>query len=206
MWWIVDLRLGFRSAARRPGYFLLSLFTLALGVGIATVMFSVTESVLWKPLPLPDSERLVAITEYNPKTHPNDSSASTANFLEWRARARSFEGLAALAWSGRSHTLTGAGERVRSGSVSAGAFETLGVRLALGRGFTRQEENSSSRVAILSHDFWRSHFGGSANAIGQTFQLDRQPYTVIGVLPDSFRLEQVLGMAEPDLLDRKSVV
>ena len=194
-----ELRLGLRSLARTPGFFFLASLTLALGIGIAALMFSVTESVLWRPLPLPDPERLVLLLEFNPKTHPADASASAANFLDWRVQSRSFERVAAFSWSGQSHTLTGTGERVRSLAISSGAFETLGVRPALGRTFGYQEEGGSARTAILSHEFWRTHFDASPAAVGRTFQLDRQPYTVAGVLPSGFQLEAILGIAGPDL-------
>lgn len=171
---------------RARSFFFLASLTLALGIGIATLMFSVTESVLWRPLPLPDPERLVLLSEYNPKTHPNDASASAANYLDWRSGSHSFERFAAISWSGRSHTLTGSGERVRSLAISSSLFATLGVKPALGRTFSHQEESAGSQVAILSHEFWRTHFDASAEAVGRTFQLDRQTYTVAGVLPRVF--------------------
>lgn len=125
-----ELRLALRALARAPGFLLLSTLTLALGIGTTAALFSVAESVLWRPLPFPDSERLALLSTHNAKTRPSGSPVSAADFLDWRARAQSFQRLAALSYEGENHTLTGAGERVRSLAVSAGFFETLGVQPA----------------------------------------------------------------------------
>jgi putative ABC transport system permease protein len=191
-----ELRLGFRTLTRTPGFFLLALLTLALGIGATAALFSVTESVLWRPLPFPDSERLALLSEHNAKSRAGGRPASAANFLDWRDRARSFQRLGAVSYDGENHTLTGTGERARSLAVSAGFFETLGVQPALGRTFRREEESAHAQLALLTDDFWRAHFGGAADVVGRTFQLDRQPYTIVGVLPADFHLESV--MYSPD--------
>src|ERR1017187_3803971 len=113
---LTDLRLGLRFLARTPGYYALASITLALGIGVATLMFSITESVLWRPLPLPHSEQLVMVIEQEIGNPANNTGASAADFLDWRAGARSFTGLGAL-HSGADHTLTGTGERVRTQAV-----------------------------------------------------------------------------------------
>ena len=194
-----DLRLAFRTLTRTPGFLLLTVLTLALGIGAAAALFSVTESVLWRPLPFPDAERLALMSEHNAKSRPAGSPVSAGNFLEWRDSAQSFQGLAAISYDGENHTLTGAGERARSLSVSAGFFETLGVAPALGRTFRRDEETASARVALLTDDFWRAHFAGAPDAVGGTIQLDRQPYTIVGVLPADFHLESVMDGPDPQM-------
>ena len=199
MRFFTELRVGLRTLTRTPGFWLLTLLTLALGIGVATALFSVTESVLWRPLPFPSSERLALLSEHNAKTRPAGSPVSATNFLDWRDRARSFERLAALSYDGENHTLTGAGERVRSLAISAGFFETLGVQPALGRMFRREEETGSTRVALLTDDFWRTHFAAAPNVVGQTVQLDRQPHEVVGVLPADFHLESVTDGPDPQL-------
>jgi putative ABC transport system permease protein len=191
-----DLRQGFRSHARTPGFLALAAGTLALGIGSAAVMFSVAESVLWRPLPFPDSERLVLLPERS-RTAPADASASLPNFLDWRARARSFEGLGALSYSSSSHVLTGAGERIHSTEISAGLLETLGVHAALGRTFDAADEKAGARLALLSDEFWRSRFAASSDAPGRTFTADRESYTVVGVLPATFHLDAITGGDDP---------
>ena len=193
------LRLGLRSLTRTPGFFALALVTLSLGIGATTVLFSITESVLWRPFSFSEPERLVELTEFNPKVNPLGSPVSAANFLDWRQRSRSFERLAAMTF-GESHSLTGSGERVRSTSVSAGFFETLRVPPATGRTFTDGEERSTdARVVVLTDAFWRSRFDAAADVLGRQVKLDGERYTVVGVLPADFRLEFLPGVAAPDL-------
>ena len=108
-----ELRLALRTLTRAPGFLLLALLTLTLGIGTTAALFSITESVLWRPLPFPDSERLSLLSEHNAKSRPSGSPVSAANFLDWRARARSFERLAAISYDSESHTLTGARRRSR---------------------------------------------------------------------------------------------
>ncbi len=199
MSFLKELRLGLRTLLRVPGFFGLAIFTLALGIGATAALFSITESVLWRPLPFPDSERLALLSEYHAKSRPSGSPVSAANFLDWRTRARSFERLAALSYDGEDHTLTGAAERVHSLSVSAGFFETLGVQAALGRTFRRDEETAHAHAALLTDEFWHSHFAGTPGVLGQTIALDREPYTIVGVLPPDFHLESVLGENDPQL-------
>jgi putative ABC transport system permease protein len=191
-----ELRLGLRFLTRAPGYYALCTITLALGIGIATLMFSVTESVLWRPLPLPHPEQLVMVYDQQIKNPMNNTGSAAADFLDWRTRARSFAGMGALT-AGEDHTLTGAGERVRPGAVSSGFFATLGVQPILGREFAPSEEASNVHAVILTYGFWRSHFAGASDAIGRNLELDRQPYLVVGILPESFRVEDVTGMGEP---------
>jgi putative ABC transport system permease protein len=126
-----ELRVGLRTLTRTPGFFLLALLTLAMGIGATATLFSVTESVLWRPLPFPDSEHLALLSEHNARSRPSGSPVSAADFLDWRDRAQSFQHLAAISYDGVNHTLTGTGERARSLSISAGLFETLGMQPAL---------------------------------------------------------------------------
>src|SRR5580700_1652639 len=132
---------GLRALAKTPGYFALALAALALGVAAATVLFSVTESVLWRPLPFADSEHLALLSSRNLKAVSEGVAVSRADFRDWRARAHSFTALAAMSY-GESHNLSAArfGERVHSKPASANLFETLGVAPALGRVFQPEEE------------------------------------------------------------------
>lgn len=104
------------------------MFTLALGIGVTTALFSVTESVLWRPLPFLDSERLALLSEYNAKSRPSGSPASAADFLDWRGRAQSFQRIAAISYDSQVHALTGVGERVRGYGAGAGGDCQPGAR------------------------------------------------------------------------------
>jgi len=188
---------GFRALAKTPGYFALALAALALGVAAATVLFSVTESVVWRPLPFTDSERLALLSSRNLKAVSEGVAVSRADFRDWRARAHSFTALAAMSY-GESHNLSAArfGERVHSKTASANLFETLRVAPALGRVFQPEEERALSRVAMLSDAYWRSRFDASPAVLGTVVKLDGEAYTIVGVLPAGFHLEFV---DDPDL-------
>jgi putative ABC transport system permease protein len=139
---------AFRALARTSGYFALALAALALGVAAAAVLFSVTESVLWRPLPFADSERLALLSNRNLKSVSEGVAVSRADFRDWRARAHSFAALAAMSY-GESHNLSAArfGERIHSKTASANLFETFGVAPALGRVFQPEEERAPRRRA-----------------------------------------------------------
>jgi len=188
-----ELRVAWRTLAKGPGFLTLAILTLTLGIGAATVLFSVTESVLWRPLPFADAERLVVVSEQNLRGPGSGGSVSALNFRDWRVGIQTLQDLSAMTW-GESHNLTGRhiGERVQSKSVSSGFFETLRVQPAMGRTFRRDEEKpGGNRSVILSHDFWQRHFAASPAVLGQNLKLDGEPSTVVGILPANFHLEFV---------------
>lgn len=198
MFWLKELRLAPRTLTKNPEFLTLALATLALGIATTTVLFSVTESVLWRPLPFPRSERLVRIYEQNLKRAWQSGAVSPANFRDWRDRIKTIHGLAASTWN-ENRNLTGLGvtERVKIKKVSAGFLETLGVQTARGRMFRRDEEQpGKDRVALLTDAFWKRVLKGSAASLGATIKLDGESYTVVGILPAEFHLEFV---ADPDL-------
>jgi putative ABC transport system permease protein len=188
---------GLRALAKTPGYFTLALAALALGVAAATVLFSVTESVLWRALPFADSERLALLSSRNLKAASEGVAVSRADFRDWRARVHGFTALAAMSYDD-SHNLSapGFGERIHSKAASANLFETLGVAPALGRVFRREDERAPSRVAVLTDAYWRSRFDASPTVLGTTVKLDGEDYAIVGVLPAGFHLEFV---GDPDL-------
>jgi putative ABC transport system permease protein len=188
-----EFRLAFRTLSKAPGFLLLAISTLALGIAAATVLFSVTESVLWRPLPFAHAERLVVVWERNLKRAGGGGSASVPNFADWRSRVRSLDGLAAMSWGdSRNLSSQGSGERVRVRRISAGFLETLGIQPALGRTFRPDEEHAvASQPVILSYSLWQSRFGGSPEVLGQSVKLDGDAGTVVGVLPATFHLEFV---------------
>jgi putative ABC transport system permease protein len=188
---------GLRALIRTPGYFALSVAALALGAGSATVMFSVTESVLWRPLPFPEAERLVLIASRNRKSVSEGEPVSRADFLDWRSRARSFSSLAATTYGkARNIAAAGFGERIQSASVTANFFAILGATPALGRGFAPEDERTGAKIAVLTNAYWRSRFDASPEAIGMALKLDGESYLIAGVLPADFHLQFV---PDPDL-------
>src|ERR1043166_912692 len=182
-----DLRYSFRALLRRPGFTVVAVLTLALGVGASTAIFSVVNGVLLRPLPYPQPERLVQVWETNTKRGWLGDTVSPQNFEDWQAQSRSFETMSAYEYE--SFVLTGgdAPERLIGIKASSAFMDVLGVRPALGRGFLPGEDaRGARRVVVLSDRLWRRHFGGRADALGQSVTLDGEPYTVVGVMPAAF--------------------
>ncbi len=180
-----DLRLALRGLRRRPGFAAAFVATLALGIGANTAIFTVVRAVLLRPLPFAGSDRLVAVHSVEPGS--DRQPFSIADFLDLRSGARSFEFLAA--WGGWSANLTGVDEPValKAQWTSAGFFASLGVKAALGRTPSAEEEQpGAGRVALLGDGLWRSRFGADPQVLGRVLTLNGEPYTVIGVLPRTF--------------------
>ncbi len=179
-----DLRYVLRSLSKAPGFTVIVLLTLALGIGANTAIFTVLNTVLLRPLPFADSDRLVAIRE----TFGQGLEGSVAgpNVADWRTRSHSFSGMLAFRASSRALVGDGEPEQVFTAMVSADFFRTLGVPPALGRGFAAGEDQGVGTVAVLSDGLWRSRYAADPGVIGRTITLSGQPYTVIGVAPPGF--------------------
>ena len=180
-----DLRYGMRMLLKQPGFTLIAVLTLALGIGANTAIFSVVNALLLRPLPYVESERLLLLSEKSREGERLD--VAYPNFADWRARAQSFEGMAAAYTS--NFNLTGVEKAARvEGCVSNwNFFPLLGVNPQLGRLFTEEDDRyGAARVVMISHELWRTRFGGEANVIGQTMILNEDSYTVVGVLPPRF--------------------
>jgi predicted permease len=165
----------------------IALFTLALGIGANTAIFSIVDAVMLKPLPFPDSDKLVFMTSaFEKQGVTRNFATSYADFLDWRSTAKSFTGMAS--YHQDSFTLAGLDQplHVSGETVSGDFFSTLGTQPLLGRGFTRDEEKPGTRVVVLSHDLWQSAFHGDRSIIGRAITLDKQSYTVVGVMPAGF--------------------
>jgi predicted permease len=182
-----EIRYAVRALVKRPGFSLIAVLTLALGIGANTAIFSVVNATLLRPLPFKDPDRVVMIWGELPKlvgTLPN----SGANFLGLKAEAQSFERLAAFrSWSWQ---LSGAGEPelLRGARVSADFFEAVGAGPMLGRTFTAEEDMPNrAPVAIISHDLWQRHFGGDQDVVGKTITLTGQNAMIVGVMPERFQ-------------------
>jgi putative ABC transport system permease protein len=184
---IQDLRHAGRVFVRHPGYLATALLTLALGIGFTTTMFSVAYAVLLKPLPYHEPSGLVRLIERNLPRFPQ-FSVSPGHYLFWRDHAAAFEGLGAWATNSVNLELSARDpERVRADRVTANLFPLLGVHPVIGRGFEdRDDRDGAARVALLSFGAWQRRFGGQADAVGQVVRMDRQPVTIVGVMPDGF--------------------
>ena len=161
----------------------MAVVTLALGIGACVAIFSAVDGVLLRPLPYPQSGRLVAIHETLLPRLP-EFAVSPRHYFAWRAQATGFEDMGA--WHEGSHNLTGLGEpiRVSAGRVTASLFTTLGVPPALGRVFSPAEDHSGGqRVVVLGHGFWQRQLGGRPDVLQRTVTLDGQPFTIVGVMP-----------------------
>jgi putative ABC transport system permease protein len=183
------LRYALRLLARSPGFAATIILTLALGIGAATTVFSVTESILWKPLAFKDSERLVTIFSRSPNLR-QDGLVSGPDFLEWQANARSLGSMAAYG-GGESHSVTGGAEvlRVPIDTISTNFFSTVGLTIS-GRDFLPGESAPGrNHVAIVSAQFWNRQFPGAPPSAPRTIRLDDVPFEIVGVLPPGVHLE-----------------
>ena len=186
--WMDDLRqdvvYALRQFRRAPGFTLVALLTIALGIGATTAIFGVVNGVLLEPLPFEEPDRVVKIW---PEGQSGTQPASSLDFLDWRAQARSFEGMAIHGQS--AYTLTGSGEPQRMGGapVSANFFRVMGVRAALGRTFAPDEDRpQAAKVAVLGHAAWLERFGGDASVLGRQLTLNGEVHTIVGVAAPGF--------------------
>ncbi|MHC4517054.1 MAG: ABC transporter permease [Planctomycetota bacterium] len=181
-----DLKYGLRTLAKSPGFTGVVILILAIGIGATTAMLSVVDTVMLRPCPYQDSDRLVCLWETDARHGKN--MASLPNFHDWRDQSHVFEGLAAANRRGcvvRGADMTEKGDAML---VSQGFFSLLGVEPMLGRAFLPEEETPGGRrVVILSAGQWHHCFGGDPSAIGETLVIDRDVHTVVGILPEDFR-------------------
>jgi putative ABC transport system permease protein len=181
-----DVKFGVRTMRKNLGFTSVAVLTLALGIGANTAIFSVVNSVLLKPLPYPNAERIAAIQELNAKG--SRVQVTAANFLDWRKQNTVFEHLAAILARPSNLTAGDEAERIDLAMTSADFFEVFGVRPQLGRFFLPEEERAGhAPVAVISHGLWQRQFGGDASAVGRSVTLDGQAYTVVGVAPVGFQ-------------------
>src|SRR5262249_43305674 len=184
-----DLRFGARMLLKSPGFTLISILTLALGIGANTAIFSVVDAVLLRPLQFTEPDRLVRLYYENHGHNSYRGTLSRPNFEDCKNQSRLFESLAAF--GDRSQNLTGFGEpeRVSLAAVSADFFKVLKVEPVLGRGFLPEEDKPGApRVVVLSYRFWQRRSGADPQIVGRTLTLDGYSYTIIGVMPREAQL------------------
>ncbi len=188
-----DVRYAARVLIRTPSFTLAVIAVLALGIGANTAIFSIVNTVLLRPLPFEEPDRLVRLFHVPPQdAFPGMQTfaVSPANFYDWQRSARQFEGMAIYRFG--SFVLTGgaAAQEVVAAAVGAGFFDVTRAKPALGRVFEPAEDaQGRHRVAVLSDGFWKRQFGAAGDVVGRTLRLDGEPYTVVGVMPPTFTVE-----------------
>ncbi|PYP83667.1 MAG: hypothetical protein DMG65_23880 [Candidatus Angelobacter sp. Gp1-AA117] len=184
-----NFRFALRRLKNNPGFTLVAVLTLALGIGANTAMFSIVNAVLLRPLPYRDPQRLVLLAEHWPQ-FPR-LSLSYLNYKDWRDQSHSFEAVGAVRNNLMTMTGRGEAERLPSQNITANLFDLLGVKPELGRGFSDAEDKPGAPpVALISHSLWERRFSSSQGALSQTITLDNQSYSIIGVMPPRFEILQ----------------
>jgi putative ABC transport system permease protein len=187
-----DLRYGARMLFKNPGFTLVAIVTLALGIGANTTIFSVINSLLLKPIPFPAADRLVLVWQSRANDPQNRNIVSAPNFWDWRRQNDVFENIAIFDSAGKGYNLSGDGEpeRISGVRVSAGFFDVLGVKPRLGRTFLLDEETPGKhQVVVLSDGLWRSRYNSDPAVVGKTIKVDSENHTVIGVMPPEFEFQ-----------------
>ncbi|MEW5915487.1 MAG: ABC transporter permease [Gemmatimonadota bacterium] len=182
-----DLRYALRGLRRSPGFTLVALLTLALGIGVNGAIFSIVSAVLYRPLPVEKPNELVDIYGHTATSSAHETH-SYPNFLDYRAQTQTLSGLIAYSNFFAHATIDNASSLIVGEVVSEGFFDVLGVRPALGRAFLSEEYAAANArpVAVLSHALWQSRFGGKPNVVGQQFRMNGRVYTVVGIAPEGF--------------------
>src|SRR3984885_9955919 len=193
---LFDLRFVIRQLLKSRGFTATAVLMLAFGIGATTAIFSIVEGVLLRPLPFPQSGRLVRISDILQGASPGgngESGVTAPDILNYMRDTRSFESLGGFESS--AYDLSGAGEAtwIHGARMSAGVFPALGVQPLLGRFFTQQEDDQHQQVALLSYATWQDRFHGDPQIVGKKILLDRQPYVVTGVMPRNFEFPLVPG-------------
>ena len=193
-----DIRYGVRTLLKNPGFTLVAVLALGLGIGANTAIFSVVNELLLRPLPYRDAERVVTLWEVTPEGR-HQNTTSRANFRAWREQATSFESMAAF--SDQRLNLTGGGEpeEVPVQLATPELFKVLGVEPALGRALTEEDGRISSAGVVLGHGIWQRRFGGDPQVVGKSITLNGIPFNVVGVMPASFHwhIRQRSGTGKP---------
>jgi predicted permease len=181
---IADLRYGGRTLRKNPGFALLAVLTLGLGIGANTAIFSVINGVLLKPLPYDNGDRLLLIQQSTTQASQQNFGVSIKELYDYRQQLASFDGLVEFHQMNFDLLRRGEPDRVATGVVSPNFFAVLGIRPLLGRTFVATDDDEGAEaVLVLGHSYWRNKFGADGNIVGQVFEMNDRPHTVVGVLP-----------------------
>ena len=186
---IKDIQFAARSLLKRPGFTLIVVLTLALGIGANAAVFSVINAVLLRPLPYRDADRVVTLWQNNIKAGIPRNDVAPANFIDWSEQSTSFEAIAGIEPFGFSMVGDGEPERLSAWVVTSGFFQVAATDALLGRTFTAEDYvPGNNRVVVLGHGLWQRRFGGDRGIVGRTLNFNGQPYVVVGVMPPQFQL------------------
>jgi len=202
-----DIKYAVRGLLKRPGFTIIALITLALGIGANTAIFSVVNAVLLRPLPFQDPEKLVIVWEDATFAGFPRNTPAPANYVDWKTQNQSFADMAASAETSFNLTGDGEPERVQAFSVNDNFFPLFGVQPLLGRGFLPEEDRpGGNRVAVLSYSLWQSRYGGDRSIVNRDIQLNGEKHTVVGVMPSSFQfLDKEVRLWVPLALDQEEL-
>jgi putative ABC transport system permease protein len=190
---------------KTPGFTIISVLAIALGIGASTTMFSAINALLLRPMPLmQDQDRLVAVSEFFQKKADENAGTAFPDYLEWKKNVTTLEGIAAI----QEATFIVSGgdkpERYLGGQISADAFSFMGVQPILGRLFRPEEDQlNAPPVALIGYDLWQNHFGGDRAVVGKTIPINGKQVTVIGVMPKSWRFPEICDLWMPLQMDEK---
>lgn len=183
-----DLRFAIRQLRKNSGFAFITILTLALGIGSTTAIFSLVNAVLLRPLPFPEQDRLVWLSQQDhslPGVAPE--ALSYPNYFDWRAQNHTFSGMASYDGGGVTFAPGGVAQRLDAQMVSANLFQVLGVAPMLGRDFRWDDEKPGNRTVMLSYSLWQSEFGGAKDVAGRMIKLDDHSYAIAGVMPKGFQ-------------------
>jgi macrolide transport system ATP-binding/permease protein len=180
-----DLKYGLRMLVKSPGFSLVAVLSLALGIGANTAIFSLVNALLLRPLPVRDAQALVQVSTTDQR-NPGNLPLSHLNFKDLRSQNSSFSDMAAISFNQVNYSHGQESEQIPVQIVTANFFSLLGAEPALGRGFRAEEETQAIPVTVVSHGFWERSLGSNPNVVGTTIVLNRTPYTVVGVAPKNF--------------------
>ena len=198
---VKEMAYAWRVLRRAPGQTVLSVATIAVGIGASTVLFALVDGVVLRPLPYPDADRLVRVFDINPELGVDRTGATSGNIDDWRRETQSFDGIAGYYAMGRTLSAEGDADVVLTAQVSTDFFSLTRATPHLGRTFTEAETRAAqfspaaaptgtNPVVVIGHGLWQRRFGGDADIVGQTVMLERQPFRVVGVMPAGFALPE----------------
>jgi putative ABC transport system permease protein len=185
----LDVRLALRQLGRAPAFAVVAVATLALGIGANAAIFALVDATLLRPLPFPDSDRLVMLAERTASAERG--RVSPMNMLDWSDRSRTFDGIAGFIGNVGGMVMEGAdgtADTVSRQWVTAGLFDVLGVKAIAGRTFTAEEDRQQKRAVVMSEAFWETRFGRDPTAVGRDIRLDGELFTIVGVAPKAFQV------------------
>jgi putative ABC transport system permease protein len=189
---LIDVRYGLRQLLKAPAFAATAILTLAVGIGGMTAAFSVVEAVLLRPLPFKDSGRLISLHEWV-REDPHEFNVTAPDVLIFQRESKAFSGEGGYVGAGYDVTGAGAPFHAAAERVTASLFPVLGIDPLLGRTFTQREDGNAAPVTVISYSLWRERFQGDPGVLGKTIDLDRRPYTIIGVMPRDFEFPLEAG-------------